>query len=164
MTTVVGVDSAKNRVDAVALSEGKICDWFTMEISVKNVVSRDQTLKDIRFSFNFWLRCLPEPPIIYVESSIVANGRQTAVALGETVGMILSLPFPVEKVAIDSWKQLVVGKGGVSKELVKEAIVDQFPATADLFGARQDLFDATGVALYGYRVGRSAPAADASGG
>jgi hypothetical protein len=74
--------------------------------------------------------------------------------------MILSLPFPVEKVAIDSWKMVLVGKGGVSKELVKAAVIDQFPATADLFGARQDLFDATGVAVFGHRVGRTSPAAD----
>lgn len=158
MTLVVGIDTAMNRVDAVALSEGKICDWFSM--TIKKPTSRSQTLKDLRFSFNFWLRCLSAEPYLFVESSIVANGRQTAVALGETVGMILSLPFPVEKVAIDSWKMVLVGKGGVSKELVRAAVIDQFPATADLFGARQDLFDATGVAVFGHRVGRTSPAAD----
>lgn len=158
---IVGVDSAMNRVDAVALLEdGRIHDFFSMDI--RKPTSRAQTLKDLRFSLNFWLRCLPAEPFVFVEAPIVANGRQTAVSLAETVGMILSLPFPVEKVAIDSWKQVAVGKGGVSKSHVREAILVAYPTTEALFGKRQDLFDATGVALYGYRLRRTSPASDPS--
>jgi hypothetical protein len=131
---IVGVDSAKNRIDAVALLDGKIADWFTMAIPTRKVISRDRTLKDLRFSFNFWLHCLVVPPTLYVEAPLVMNGRQTAVSLAETVGMILSLPYPAELVAIDSSKEI--------------------------FGERQDLFDATGVAIFGHRSGRTSPATD----
>jgi Holliday junction resolvasome RuvABC endonuclease subunit len=157
---IVGVDSAKNRIDAVALLDGKIADWFTMAIPTRKVISRDRTLKDLRFSFNFWLHCLVVPPTLYVEAPLVMNGRQTAVSLAETVGMILSLPYPAELVAIDSWKQVAVGKGGVSKEKVKQAIIELYPATKEIFGERQDLFDATGVAIFGHRSGRTSPATD----
>lgn len=155
---IVGVDTAMNRIDAVAMTDGRIADFFSMDI--KKPVTRSQSLKDLRFSFNFWLRCLATEPFVFVESSIVMNGRQTAVALAETVGMILSLPFPVEKVPIDTWKQVAVGKGGVSKDKVREAILLAYPATGALFGTRQDLFDATGVAIYGHRLRRSSPATD----
>jgi len=157
---IVGVDSGKNRIDAVAMVDDKICDWFTMEIPRKQVISRSRTLRDLRFSFNFWLHCLPAEPTLFVEAPIVMSGRQTAVALAETVGMILSLPFRAETVAIDAWKMEAIGKGGVSKEEVRRGIIEAYPATEDIFGERQDLFDAAGVAVYGCRSGRGVPFTD----
>lgn len=150
---IVGIDSATERVDAVALKDGVIVEHFS-SVTFKKV-PRGQALKIMREQTFIWLENLYhyyEEPTIFIEESIMVRSTRVAIQLAQTVGMLLSLPYPAYAVPIDSWKQSAVGKGGVSKQEVRAAIVSRFPETDLLFGTRQDLFDATGVALYGEEI------------
>lgn len=146
MVKVVGIDSAKDRVDAV-LFNGSVIDCMSVDLSKPKPPLRDQSLKRMHFDLISWLRHTPIDAI-YVEDAIMMRNARVAIWLAQTVGMILTLPYPVFAVPIDTWKQELC-KAGASKERVREVVSGRHPETADLFGDRQDLFDATGVAIYG---------------
>lgn len=163
---VVGIDSAQDRVDAVAMEEGCFVPGlaaFTIDLAkVNKMYPRGLVLTRMQMAVAFWLSGVSEvteqEPQVFIEESIVMrHNLRVAVLLAETVGMLLALPYTTEVVPIDSWKMAVIGKGGVDKETVKQGIIRRLPQTEQMFGKRQDLFDATGVAIYGAGVLRHRP-------
>lgn len=148
--TVVGVDCGKNKVDAVALGEHDciLSYWYTDLTKERRGLERDLALKRMRFDMTAFLREMPDPVVVYVEEAIMMRSVRTAIWMAHTVGMILTLPYPVYTVAIDSWKQELC-KAGADKARVKEVVSGRYPNTVQMFGDRQDLFDATGVAVFG---------------
>lgn len=150
MMTVIGIDSAKNRVDAVAFHEEEIVSSYTMDLSNHRKLDRGETIRALYQGIWSWIRedlARYWPPVLYIEEPIMVRNIRVAIELAETVGMLLTLPYPSYLVPIDSWKK-ELAKAGLSKEEVRSIISGRFPATQS-FGDRQDLFDATGVAVYG---------------
>ena len=147
MTTVVGIDSAKDRVDAVALIDGKYSSHFTIDLT-KSKPPRPESLHVMGEAVSAWLYDL-DYPYVFIEDAIMVRNPRVCIQLAHTVGMLLALPYRCEIVTIDSWKSTAIGKGGVTKEQVRAGIIRRMPATEDLYGKRQDLFDATGVAIHG---------------
>lgn len=152
---IVGIDSAKNRVDAVALLDGKYYEHVSVDVPKELSVERGISLKVMSNFMTTWLSRLAaktgEQPQVFVEDAIAVRNLRVAIQLAHSVGMLLALPHPVHLVPIDSWKQVLI-KGGVAKEVVRAAVISRYPETAELYGKRQDLFDATGVAIYGDSV------------
>lgn len=155
---VIGVDSAKDRIDAVALLDGEYLDQMTVDFG-RNPPSRAQSLNQMRNMFTSWVNSLiwtktthAEEVRIFVEESIVVRSPRVAIQLAHTVGMLLALPYLVYPVPIDSWKQIAAGKGGVKKDVVKAKLIEAYPWAREELGKRQDLFDALGVAVYGEAV------------
>ena len=145
---IVGVDVGKNRVDAVALDNDVITSfWYTDLGKMKGHLERDAALKRMRFDLTAFLRDLHKP-VVYVEEAIMMRSARVAIWMAHTVGMVLTLPYPVYTVPIDSWKQELC-KAGADKARVKEVVSGRYPNSEKLFGDRQDLFDATGVAVFG---------------
>lgn len=153
----VGIDSGKNRVDAVALLSGHIVRHYTIDLEKQKNKGRGwvlTTMDEGVFDFLLDLEAQYKMPIeVWVEEAIMVRSIRVAIELAETVGMILSLPYSVHKVTIDQWKMVAIGKGGVSKDEVRRVIALRHPETEELFGKRQDLFDAAGVSIYGEVVG-----------
>jgi hypothetical protein len=144
---IVGIDCGKDRVDAVMLNGEMFAACWTTDLSKLKHRERDSCLKRMRFDLMAWMRDSPVEAI-YVEEAIAITSRRVAIWMAHTVGMVLTLPYPVYTVAVDSWKQELC-KAGASKERVKEVVSGRYPETVEIFGDRQDLFDATGVAVFG---------------
>jgi Holliday junction resolvasome RuvABC endonuclease subunit len=155
---VIGVDPGKDKLDAVALIDGHYLAHLTIDFS-KDKLPRNESLVRQRNLFTSWVNQLiwvrvthAEEVRVFVEDTVRVRSMQVAVWLAQTVGMLLALPYLVYPVPIDSWKQVVAGKGGVGKDEVKAAVIAWWPDSEDRFGKRQDLFDATGIAVYGENV------------
>lgn len=154
---VVGVDSAKDRVDLVVLRHGVYFDHRS--IDADEGLTRGESLTQMGGQMRDALGTIqlcsdrdvtePGPIHVFIEENIVRGSMRVAVQLGQTVGMLLALPHRCETVTIQQWKLASVGNGGATKEAVRVGIVRRMPMTDALYGKRQDLFDATGVAIYG---------------
>jgi Holliday junction resolvasome RuvABC endonuclease subunit len=146
---IVGIDCGKNHVDAVALADDRVVSCMTSDVvNSSRPLHRDQAIKRMRFDLVSYLREMRDPPVIYVEDAIVMLSRAVAISIAQTVGMVLTLPYDVHLVPVDTWKKELC-RSGASKTRVKEVVSGRYPGTADMFGDRQDLFDATGVAVFG---------------
>jgi len=146
---IVGIDCGKNHVDAVAMTHDRVTSCMTSDVfNSSRPLARDSAIKRMRFDLVAYLREMREEPVLYVEDAIVMRSRSVAISIAQTVGMVLTLPYEVHLVPIDSWKQELC-RSGASKARVKEVVSGRYPGTADMFGDRQDLFDATGVAVFG---------------
>lgn len=159
MSQVVGIDSAKDRVDLVTLVDGKLHTYCSLDTPKDVLVhGRGPSLRWLREHVEEWLddhhNVLwgKEEPVVFIEENIVLNSGVTTRVLGQTVGMLLALPYRCETVTIQQWKMVAIGNGGASKPQVRAGIVRRMPATDALYGKRQDLFDATGIAIYGDAV------------
>lgn len=152
---VIGLDSAKDRVDAVSMYNGLIMAPFTIDLA-KEQRGRGETLGSLRQQTEQFIELQEhswgERATVFVEEPIMMRSIRVAIMLAETVGMLLALPYPVYEVPIDSWKKVLAGKGGIDKQAVRTAITHRFPEAPSIFGVRQDLFDAAGVAFYGSKV------------
>lgn len=91
---------------------------------------------------------------LYVEAAVVAGARniQSTIKVAMAIGVVVERARArhIEMVAIDSWKQYVAGKGGVSKDVVCDALkLFEHGRISEMCHGDQDLVDAASIALYG---------------
>jgi Holliday junction resolvasome RuvABC endonuclease subunit len=133
--------------------DGKIVDHFSIDLA-KQKPRRGLSLYTMHRNLVDWIDTAsqrhPGQTRVFIEESFIArHDPRTAVHLAQTVGMLLSLPYYTDVIPIQTWKIATVGSGNATKDQVRGAIALRFPDTVSLFGKRQDLYDATGVAIGG---------------
>ena len=93
-------------------------------------------------------------PIFFIEEAVVAGPRniRSTIKCAETVGMLLSLPFPTYLVEISKWKKNTVGNGNAGKSDVADWLREAHPDYAAHCGRNQDLIDAAAIYVYGEQL------------
>jgi len=95
---------------------------------------------------------------VFLEQPVVAGARNIMSTLkqsyvnGVIQEVIVSYGRPCIHVPISTWKKVAAGSGSASKEDVAAAIGGRYPNLIEAFGGDQDLYDATGLCIYGRYV------------
>lgn len=99
---------------------------------------------------------------LFIEEPPCAGSRnlRTYGRLSMTAGALMSASFVrAQLVPVDTWKKVVVGAGGASKERVSQVLAENYESYSRQCGGDQNRVDAVCIALYGRsQVGRAAPA------
>ena len=118
-----------------------------------NRPSRGEQLEEMR-ALVIEATAIDPDPILVIEESVVAGARniRSTIKCAETVGMLLSLPYPTYLVEIGKWKKNTVGNGNAKKSDVADWLREAHPVYSSLCGGNQDLVDAASIYVYGEQV------------
>jgi Holliday junction resolvasome RuvABC endonuclease subunit len=127
-------------------NDDKLENWFFFKSKLLDPAER---LLDLSKAFEIFIKT-QKPDIIFIEESFYSNNFKTSRAITEVIGnckLVAKInDVPYETVAVRSWKKYVLGNGKADKAAIKKFILAKYPK---LEGEPQDIFDATGIALWG---------------
>lgn len=156
----VGIKADTHRVDVVVLKDG------VYEMAATRDITEEYVKKPgIRFDRGFHLNeisCFVEELVfalgdednvsIVVEAADYSNwyvSQRALVEQAQMIGAIMALPYVVHEVANTTWKNVIVGKGGVTREDVETAVDERFNLR-DRFKDNARWYDAFCLARFGY--------------
>lgn len=153
MTQVLGLDLSSKRI-AVASSDG----WVQLvQLDTSYTNKPHAALDAMRAYAKDW----GEPGVAWVEEAVLGVNAKATIVQTYVAGPVMAylgyLGWDVRLVNNSTWKRVVIGNGGSSKEEIVAWVSTHASEYAEAAWAaeprskerRQDLFDATGVMLYG---------------
>ena len=145
---IAGIDLGLRSIH-VSLVEGDYIE--THSLTVERGVTRAVELRDLARQ----LRLVLPICTVFVEEPVVAGSRNLRVALGiaQLAGVVMTeTDTDCYLVSVSAWKKEVIGKGNATKEQVSDFLSESFPRYSQVCAGKQDLIDATCIALYGQAV------------
>lgn len=118
---------------------------------VKDQIPEVRWLELTELAINFKIY-IHENDKVYVEEPPLAGPRNIRIfgKLNQVVGTLVSNCYgQAELVPVNTWKEKVIGKGGVNKEVVSDFLFAQYCDYAMKCDGNQNYIDAVCVALYG---------------
>lgn len=155
---ILGIDPSSRKIAACGLYNDESYNWWSTAIVAfkfepKSIVSARDAMRDI-----LSLHRLGKQRVAFVEEPVVGVGvRATLVQALVSGGMQIALfdaGFTVHLVSNTRWKKALGLGGHADKEAIQAHITTAHPRYAEGCGGDQDLFDATGLAIYGARTVR----------
>lgn len=154
----IGIVTTRVSIHAVALLDGKYHSKMMCDLEPElgegsvNRYNRNYHLGKIYEEIDTFIDrivSLDDDLRVIVQSVVYDTNKRVLVETAQTVGVILSLPYTVHEVSQWSWKNHLIGKGGVTEDEVRDAISGRFGLQGE-FGSNQNWFDAFCVARFGY--------------
>lgn len=153
---VLGVDLGIHKVAVAAMCDGGF------DVYALSVISSQPRATQLSMlgQFVYDIAAEHDAEYIWIEDNLIGNNRKYSIQLAQTMGAVLcqfgmecfDSQLVVDVVNVKSWKKRIIGNGNAGKDDVRNYVLENHPAYAELCGADQDKFDATCVGLYGLQV------------
>lgn len=151
--SIVGMDISASRLGMVALTEPIRVEKVDFDTPWTPTVCAHAQLAAME-----WVAALQNEldwnGDVWIEAPLVAQGRVRgtivqAFVSGAIQSGLITIGSRVTLITVQEWKQLSIGNGSASKELVAKRLRSRWPDDAALLGDDGDLLDALGVAHAG---------------